>query len=94
MYPSNFKEERQYLIERISSPMFLGIPMVDGKCYLTDDLILIHSPVLKTGGIPFNEYNFGPNVPNPKSMWNTLDFEEGAGPLAYTRKKEKDNSIT
>lgn len=33
-------------------------------------------------GQRFNEYNFGPTVPNPKSMWNTLDFEPGAGPLA------------
>jgi hypothetical protein len=29
------------------------------------------------------EYIFGRNVKNPKSMWNTLDFEPGAGPLAY-----------
>lgn len=38
-----------------------------------------------------NEYNFGPNVPNPKSMWNTLDFEEGAGPLAYISKETQNN---
>lgn len=39
-------------------------------------------------GIPVNEYNFGPNVPNPKSMWNTLDFEPGAGPFAYNQNSE------
>lgn len=38
-----------------------------------------------------NEYNFGPNVPNPKSLWNTLDFEEGAGPLAYNYKESESN---
>lgn len=34
-----------------------------------------------------NEYNFGPTAPNPKSSWNTLDFESGAGPFAYTPTK-------
>ena len=38
-----------------------------------------------------NEYNFGPNVPNPKSMWNTLDFQEGACPLAYNRQENENN---
>ncbi len=38
-----------------------------------------------------NEYNFGPTVPNPKSMWNTLDFQEGAGPLAYNRQENENN---
>lgn len=38
-----------------------------------------------------NEYNFGPNVSNPKSMWNTLDFQEGAGPLAYNRQENENN---
>ena len=42
-------------------------------------------------GMPFNEYNFGPNVPNPKSMWNTLDFELGAGPLAYVPQETQNN---
>lgn len=42
-------------------------------------------------GQPFNEYNFGPNVPNPKSMWNTLDFEPGAGPLAYNLQNNENN---
>lgn len=42
-------------------------------------------------GQPFNEYNFGPNVPNPKSMWNTLDFEPGAGPLAYNLQNSENN---
>ena len=32
-----------------------------------------------------DEYNFGPQVPNPKSSWNTLDFEPGAGPFAYIK---------
>lgn len=34
-----------------------------------------------------NEYIFGPEAPNPKSSWNTLDFEPGAGPMAYTPTK-------
>jgi hypothetical protein len=37
-------------------------------------------------GVPgiINEYNFGPTFDhNPKSLWNTLDFEPGAGPMAY-----------
>ena len=34
-------------------------------------------------GARISEYDFGPNVPNPKSLWNTLDFEPGAGPLSY-----------
>lgn len=42
-------------------------------------------------GQPFNEYNFGPNVPNPKSMWNTLDFKPGAGPLAYNFQNNENN---
>ena len=42
-------------------------------------------------GQPFNEYNFGPTVPNPKSMWNTLDFDPGAGPLAYNIQNNEDN---
>lgn len=42
-------------------------------------------------GQPFNEYNFGPNVPNPKSMWNTLDFKPGAGPLAYIFQNNENN---
>ena len=40
-----------------------------------------------------NEYNFGPNVPNPKSMWNTLDFEPGAGPLAYNQQENENNFV-
>lgn len=44
-------------------------------------------------GMPFNEYNFGPNVPNPKSMWNTLDFELGAGPLAYVPQNIEQNNL-
>lgn len=47
-----------------------------------------------TGGIPFNEYNFGPNVPNPKAMWNTLDFEPGAGPLAYNYDSSSNSNYT
>lgn len=47
----------------------------------------------QTGGIPFNEYNFGPNVPNPKSMWNTLDFEPNAGPLAYNSRDLENNLV-
>ena len=43
--------------------------------------------------IPFNEYNFGPNVPNPKSMWNTLDFEPNAGPLAYNSRDLENNLV-
>ena len=44
-------------------------------------------------GLPVNEYNFGPNVPNPKSMWNTLDFQPGAGPLAYNY-QNNENDLT
>lgn len=39
-----------------------------------------------------DEYNFGPQVPNPKSSWNTLDFEPGAGPFAYNYKKNTNNN--
>lgn len=28
---------------------------------------------------------------NPKSMWNTLDFEPGAGPLAYRFQNNENN---
>lgn len=34
----------------------------------------------KVGAI--NEYDFGKGTPEIKSMWNTLDFEPGAGPFA------------
>ena len=37
------------------------------------------------------EYIFGRNVKNPKSMWNTLDFEPGAGPLAYNNQNTNNN---
>jgi hypothetical protein len=29
---------------------------------------------------------------NPKSLWNTLDFESGAGPFAYNYKKNTNNN--
>lgn len=35
----------------------------------------------KVGAI--NEYDFGEGTPDIKSMWNTLDFEPGAGPFAH-----------
>ena len=35
----------------------------------------------KVGAI--NEYDFGKGTPDIKSMWNTLDFEPGAGPFAH-----------
>lgn len=41
----------------------------------------------QVGGSPMNEYNFGPNIENIKSYYNTLDFEYGAGPLAMINPK-------
>lgn len=38
------------------------------------------------------EYIFGKNVKNPKSMWNTLDFEPGAGPMAYNNQNTNNNT--
>lgn len=35
---------------------------------------------------PIDEYNFGPHIENIKSYYNTLDFENGAGPLAMINK--------
>lgn len=32
-----------------------------------------------------NEYYLGMGTPEIKSMWNTLDFEPGQGPLAYNK---------
>lgn len=37
---------------------------------------------MKKGGV-INEYDFGKGTPDIKSMWNTLDFEPGAGPFAH-----------
>lgn len=39
-----------------------------------------------------DEYIFGPQVPNPKSSWNTLDFEPGAGPFAYLEQKNNNKN--
>ena len=38
-----------------------------------------------------NEYIFSPTAPNPKSAWNTLDFEPGQCPLAYNKTKNNNN---
>ena len=46
-------------------------------------------------GVPgiINEYNFGPTFDhNPKSLWNTLDFEPGAGPMAYIEQKNNNKN--
>ena len=46
-------------------------------------------------GVPgiINEYNFGPTFDhNPKSLWNTLDFEPGAGPMAYIEQKNSNKN--
>ena len=40
----------------------------------------------QVGGASMNEYNFGPNIENIKSYYNTLDFNYGAGPLAMINK--------
>lgn len=40
-----------------------------------------------------NEYDIGSDVPNPKSLWNTLDFIEGAGPLSYNTTKKDNNYV-
>lgn len=45
----------------------------------------------QVGGSSMNEYNFGPGVDNIKSYWNTLDFEYGAGPLAYNKISRNNN---
>lgn len=50
----------------------------------------IMRPIGVQDGVPgiINEYNFGPTFDhNPKSMWNTLDFAPGEGPMAYTPSK-------
>lgn len=47
----------------------------------------------QAGGQPMNEYNFGPGVDNIKSYWNTLDFQYGAGPLAFIMNKESNNIV-
>jgi len=47
----------------------------------------------QVGGSAVHEYNFGPNVPNVKSMWNTLDFELGAGPLASNITVSENNLV-
>ena len=41
----------------------------------------------QTGGSAMDEYNFGPNIENIKSYYNTLDFNYGAGPLAMVNPK-------
>ena len=42
-----------------------------------------------------DEYNFGPQVPNPKSSWNTLDFAPDAGPFAYIEQQNNNkNNLT
>ena len=41
-----------------------------------------------------NEYIFSPTAPNPKSMWNTLDFEPGAGPLAQVNYSNNERNFT
>lgn len=41
----------------------------------------IYDVTSKVGAI--NEYDFGKGTPDIKSMWNTLDFEPGAGPFAH-----------
>ena len=38
-----------------------------------------------------NEYDFGPDVPDAKSLWNTLDFQSGAGPLAFISNQKNYN---
>ena len=38
-----------------------------------------------------NEYNFGSGTWNAKSLWNTLDFEPGQGPLAYNKTQNNNN---
>lgn len=46
-------------------------------------------------GVPgvINEYNFGPTFDyNPKSLWNTLDFESGAGPMAYLERRDNNKN--
>ena len=47
----------------------------------------------QVGGQSMNEYNFGPGVDNIKSYWNTLDFQYGAGPLAFIMNKENNNIV-
>ena len=47
----------------------------------------------QVGGQPMNEYNFGPGVDNIKSYWNTLDFQYGAGPLAFIINRENNNIV-
>lgn len=36
-----------------------------------------------------NEYNFGPNIENIKSYYNTFDFYKGAGPFIGYKKGGK-----
>lgn len=41
-----------------------------------------------------HEYNFGPGVKDVKSMINTLDFEPGAGPFAYSQNMSDERNFT
>ena len=68
-----FEGGTSYNLERlINSAEFNGRVM---RPFGIKDANFPDSPLIR-------EYIFGPNAPMPKSLWNTLDFEEGAGPLA------------
>ena len=64
-----------------------------GTSYVLEDLVKTpeyNNTVMRPFGVDdanfpgplIKEYIFGPDTPMPKSLWNTLDFEPGAGPLA------------
>ena len=47
-----------------------------------------------TYGGNLHEYNFGSGVKDVKSMINTLDFESGAGPFAYSQNTSDERNFT
>ena len=76
-------------------------PFKPGNSYGLMDLMKgsysgkIMQPRSVQDGVPgiVNEYNFGPTFDhNPKSLWNTLDFEPGAGPMAYIEQKNNNKN--
>lgn len=90
-----------YSIPFYRNPMYEAKPFTAGSSYKLMDIVHNNGmKILQPRGVndantvgTVNEYIFGPMVPNPKSSWNTLDFESGAGPFAYNAEQEKDNDF-
>lgn len=92
-----YYEGNGYSIPFFRSPGLETPTFNNGTSYNLMDLLhqqysgkIMRPTLVKDANAPrglINEYNFGPTAPNPKSSWNTLDFEPGAGPLAYSPTK-------